>query len=236
MTAPQSSLELGQWTLGHVGSVISEYQLDSPEMPTHIRDLARDFQAEIADEVGVGDRCRADSADFRRKADLFPIEGRLRLQNEITTEAESRAAQADVRAGRLLDEMRSALIDGAQPQPILDPGREMLIRDEIKTVFAGGGPQAILHLASSDRRDLVSALVYGGWAKNYVMSQGTGEREAADLIHGARVIAARSAVEHGGSLSEILSAKGLDAVDKLGAARGGAGTYVRGAIREARRA
>ena len=207
----------------------SVYERDGGQLlPQAALDAVGDFKSAISDQIAAGTQLEADARDLRSKRDLLPREGFQRLRRDAVTEAQRTALDADVRAAQALDRLRGALADAAVPR--LDPAREALARDELRTALDGAhgdrAAERALAVASSGSPEAAAALLGSSFGETLLKARGLEGRDLREAMQGARTAAAAAAVKRGTTPREVLVGKLSEQVDGLAAARGAAGTFL----------
>lgn len=213
-----------------------ELALGSEEHPQQVRDLARDYGAAVTEVLDAGDQLKRDLSELREKRDLLPSQGWERLHGQALKEAQERHTSADHRAGKILEQLRDALVDAAQP--VLDPAREQLARQELALLIGdaerGNAAQRLIKLANSANREALAVALGTSFGQTLLQTRGLKGREYADVIKSARAVSAGRAVEHGTTMREKLAGSALPRIGGLGAARGAAGSYYLNVVRYGR--
>jgi len=177
----------------------------------------------VRDAIGAGRQLEADRADLLRRRDLLPTDGYTRLWNEAHRDAKLKLDEAQGAANRAYSRLETALQDATLPK--FDPSREQLARDECALALSNGNPEAgALEFASRGNDEAVAALL-SPWGKTLLRSRGVQNPEP--VLRDVRKIAVGRALDRG----ETPAAKALkEHFPALGAAKGSAGSQVRGFI------
>ena len=129
-----------------------------------------------------------------RDDDTMNPAGRARLIREAITEGQfaTRQAYRTMRTTLMVLDAHLAVV----AQPKVDPAREALARDEIRTRFSGRpNPIAeMLNLAQQDS-DMAAVLANGTFAESFLRGQGTDLRRAREAADTLRTVAAAAATQ-----------------------------------------
>jgi hypothetical protein len=208
----------------------NELALGSPDLPQSVRDAHSDYRTAISDVISAGRQAERDLTELHEKRDLIPVQGLNRLRQEAVSEAQERAAEADRRAERALERLKTELTAAALPT--LDPAREALARDELLVALGDARENRAvaraLDIAKSGSTEAVAAL-FSSYGTATLKARGVADPERA--LAPVRTVAASVAAERGKTMRELIAGAAVTRVGKLAAARGSAGLYVRHAVR-----
>lgn len=126
--------------------------------------------------------------------DTVPIESRRRQAREALAKASADVKDIERAMETTLLIMKATLEQAALPR--LDPAREPLARDEVRTRLAGSADLigGLYELAQGDD-ELAGVVTRGTFAESFLRGQGVGAKEAKEAAASIQRVAAASAVQ-----------------------------------------
>jgi hypothetical protein len=216
-----------------ISETATELQLNSDHLSRPVRDRLGGYENAIDDQIKTGQQLEADYAELNAKKDLVPVEAWDRLREQAIAEAQQRSDAADRRAERELAGLIAEVKSDALPR--LDPKREPLARQELEAGLGNKTGQAarsaVMDLAQHGSREALSAL-FTDYGRTLLAGRGVTGPDLDETLENARTFAAYRT--DGGTVREIIASKALLGIDRLGGARGAAGSYTAGLIRRGR--
>lgn len=228
MSTTHADPDLAAVTAGVLAKARRELALDAREFPTAVREQANEYTTAISEILAAGTRFEADLAELRKNRNMLPLAGQQELRTKALAEAQERSSSGARRAQRALDGLKAALTEAAIPT--LDPNREQLARQELATAVGDAqGREAakrVRAIANGGSREALAVLLRTSYGQTLLSGRGLNGTDLAETLTHAKTIAAGNAPKHGGTMREKLAGAALPRLPALGAALGGATSYV----------
>jgi hypothetical protein len=215
-----------------VGDILAEFPI--PQLAAQgatspgAAEAFREYTAAVRGQIQAGESYRARRAELQAQEHTMPADGmRIELQ-KARRQAETDSLLHAGAASRSFARLEEELTDAALPRVSFE--RESLARQEFDTALSGSNPEAaVLTLAGHGSREAVAVLFTGYGATKL---EAAGVEDPGRVLREAKKLAAAAAIERGSSVREVGSAKVLQQLGRLAAAKGAAGGVLHRALYE----